>query len=308
MANLRDIRNRIDSVENTKQVTRAMKMVAAAKLRRAQERIFDTRPYAYKIRELIEHLKGELDPTDHPFFEAPEGATGTLIIVITADRGLCGGFNSNVINTAESLIEDEYPSAHQDDDLFLLVIGEKGDTHFRKRDYRLVGNYEGVFDDLRFGVARRIVQDAVEGFERGIWGEVRLVYNEFENTITQNQIVEPLLPIPEEHFETPVMEDEGNFVELSKNGRAIDYLFEPDTRTLLDELVPRFLYYQVWRALLESNAAEQGARMVAMDNATENAEEMIEDLTLEYNRARQNAITMELLDIASGAEALDESS
>lgn len=307
MANLREIRNRIESVENTKQVTRAMKMVAAAKLRRAQEHIFQTRPYAYKIGELISHLKGELSPTAHPFFQSPEESTGTLVILVTADRGLCGGFNSNVIKTAEALIEEEYPRKHRAGDLYMLCAGGKGHNHFEKRDYRLVGDYEGIFDDLRFGIAQQVVQDAIKGFERGIWGEVKLVYNEFKNTIVQNQIVEPLLPIPEERFETPVMQEEYDLSDLPQNGRAVDYIFEPAPRGLLDELVPRYLYYQVWRALLESNAAEQGARMVAMDNATSNAEEVIEDLTLEYNRARQSAITMELLDIASGAEALEDS-
>ena len=307
MANLRDIRNRIESVENTKQVTRAMKMVAAAKLRRAQERIFQARPYAYKVRELINHLKRELDPTAHSFFEAPEEATGVLVIVVAADRGLCGSFNSDVFKTAENLIETSYAQERRNDDLFLLCVGEKAHKHFQKRDYRLVGDYQGIFDDLNFNVARQVVQDAVEGFERGIWGEVTLVYNEFKNTIVQNQIVEPLLPIPEERFETPVMQEEANVFHLPENGQAVDYIFEPDARGLLDELVPRFLYYQMWRALLESNAAEQGARMVAMDNATTNAEELIEDLTLEYNRARQSAITRELLDITSGAEALEES-
>ncbi|HKL87578.1 MAG TPA: ATP synthase F1 subunit gamma [Salinibacter sp.] len=307
MANLRDIRNRIDSVENTKQVTRAMKMVAAAKLRRAQDRIFQTRPYAYKVGELISHLKRELDPTVHPFFDAPEESEGTLVIVVTADRGLCGGFNSKIINTAEQLIETEYADKRNTGDLFLLCVGEEGHRHFQKRDYRLVSDYQGIFDNLRFPVAQSIIQDAVEGFERGIWGEVKLVYNEFKNTIVQNQIVEPLLPIPEERFETPVMKEEANDVELPENGQVIDYLFEPDARGLLDELVPRFLYYQMWRALLESNAAEQGARMVAMDNATSNAEELIDDLTLEYNRARQSAITMEILDITTGAEALEDS-
>jgi F-type H+-transporting ATPase subunit gamma len=307
MANLRDIRNRIESVENTKQVTRAMKMVAAAKLRRAQDRIFQTRPYAYKVRELINHLKRELDPTVHPFFQAPEDSEGVLVIVVTADRGLCGAFNSNIINTAERLVETEYADEKRRDDLFLLCVGEEGHRHFQKRDYRLVSDYRGVFDGLRFDVARQIVRDAVEGFERGIWGEVKLVYNEFKNTIVQNQIVEPLLPILEERFQTPVMAEEANLFDLPENGQAIDYIFEPDARGLLDELVPRFLYYQMWRALLESNAAEQGARMVAMDNATENAEELIDDLTLEYNRARQSAITMEILDITTGAEALEES-
>jgi len=305
MANLRDIRNRIDSIENTKQVTRAMKMVAAAKLRRAQEKIFQARPYAYKIRELTNHLKREVDPTAHPLFQEPEDSQGGLIILVTADRGLCGSFNSDVIQTAERVIETSY--ADTDDDLFLLCVGEKGHKHFQKRDYRLVGDYQGVFDGLSFDVAQQVVQDAVEGFERGIWGEVKLVYNEFKNTIVQNQIVEPLLPIPEEQFLTPVMEEEADVFELPENGQAIDYIFEPGARGLLDEVVPRFLYYQVWRALLESNAAEQGARMVAMDNATSNAEELIEDLTLEYNRARQSAITRELLDITSGAEALEES-
>jgi F-type H+-transporting ATPase subunit gamma len=307
MANLRDIRNRIDSVENTKQVTRAMKMVAAAKLRRAQEKIFQARPYAYKIRELTNHLKRELDPTAHPFFQPPEDANGVLVIVVSADRGLCGSFNSDIFKTATSLFESSYAEERQNDELYLLCVGEKGHKHFQKRDYRLVGDYQGIFDDLKFDVAQQVVQDAVEGFERGIWGEVKIVYNEFKNTIVQNQIVEPLLPIPEERFETPVMTEEFDIFELPENGQAIDYIFEPDARGLLDELVPRFLYYQMWRALLESNAAEQGARMVAMDNATENAEELIEDLTLEYNRARQSAITRELLEITSGAEALEES-
>ena len=307
MANLRDIRNRIESVENTKQVTRAMKMVAAAKLRKAQERIFQTRPYAYKIREMLENLKGELDPTAHPLFQEPEDTEGVLVIVVTADRGLCGAFNSNVIEKAEGVVE-EHAHLQEQDNLFLLAIGEKGHNHFQKRNHRLVGDYRGIFDDLSYSVAEEVIEDAVEGFQRGIWSEVKIVYNEFKNTIVQNQIAEPLLPIPEDRFQTPVMEEEMDMVaSLPENGQAMDYIFEPDPSRLLDEMVPRFLYYQMWKALLESNASEQGARMVAMDNATENAEEMIEDLTLEYNRARQNAITMELLDIASGAEALDES-
>jgi F-type H+-transporting ATPase subunit gamma len=305
MPNLRDIRNRIDSVENTKQVTRAMKMVAAAKLRRAQERIFQTRPYAYKISELINHLKEELDPTAHPFFEEPEDTTGALVIVLSGDRGLCGAFNSNVFKKAESVVEEDYAQLQKQGDLYMLCVGRKGHEHFEKRGYTLVGDYRGVFDDLKFRVAQNIVEDAVQGFENGIWSEVTLVYNEFKNTISQNRIAEPLLPIPEEQFMTPVMEEEMDSFDLPSNGQKIDYIFEPNASRLLDELVPRYLYYQVWRALLESNAAEQGARMVAMDNATSNAEELIDDLTLKYNRARQNAITMEILDITSGAEALE---
>jgi F-type H+-transporting ATPase subunit gamma len=305
MPNLRDIRSRIDSVENTKQVTRAMKLVAAAKLRKAQERIFNTRPYAYKIAEITNHLKEELDPTAHPFFQEPEETTGVLMIVLSGDRGLCGAFNSNVFKKAESVIESDYAAIQEQGDLYLLCVGSKGHEHFDKRGYTLVGDYHGVFDDLTFTIARDVVSDAIEGFDQGIWSEVTLVYNEFKNTISQNQIAEPLLPIPEERITTPVMEEEMTPMELPQNGQEIDHIFEPNAARLLDELVPRYLYYQVWRALLESNAAEQGARMVAMDNATSNAEELIEDLTLKYNRARQSAITMEILDITSGAEALE---
>lgn len=305
MANLRDIRNRINSVENTQQVTRAMKMVAAAKLRRAQERIFKTRPYAYKLRELVEHLKEELDPTSHELFPPRESIDGALLIVITADRGLAGAFNSNVIKRAEDAIEDEYAALRKQDALRLICVGRKGHEHFAKRNYQLVGDYRNVFDGLTFQTAKAVADRAIEGYLDGAWDEVKVVYNEFKNTISQNRIVEPLLPIPDEQFATPVMEEEFDSISTLDVGKAIDYLFEPGPRAILDALVPRFLHYQVWRALLESNAAEQGARMVAMDNATSNAEELLEDLRLAYNRARQDAITTEILEITSGAEALE---
>jgi len=307
MANLRDIRNRINSVENTKQVTRAMKMVAAAKLRRAQERIFDTRPYAFKIREIVGHLQEELDPTAHEFFQHREEINGILFVIITADRGLAGAFNTNVIKKAEQTIEENYAQVKNQGNLYLLCVGRKGHEHFEKRGYQIVGDYRNVFDGLSFNTADRIINDAIEGYRRELWDEVDLVYNEFKNTIAQNRIVEPIIPIPVETFLTPVMEDELTGMPVSSNGREIDYIFEPNARAILDELVPRYLNYQVWRALLESNAAEQGARMVAMDNATSNAEDLLEDLRLTYNRARQNAITMEILDITSGAEALADS-
>jgi F-type H+-transporting ATPase subunit gamma len=306
MANLRDIRNRINSVENTKQVTRAMKMVAAAKLRKAQERIFNTRPYAFKIREIVDHLQEELDPTAHEFFQSREEINGVLLVIITADRGLAGAFNSNVIKKAEQAIENEYRDVQKAGNLYLLCVGRKGHEHFSKRDYQIVGDYRGVFDGLSFKTAASVVDDAIEGFRRELWDEVDVVYNEFKNTIAQNRIVEPLLPIPEETFKTPIMEEELTGEPLSANGQEIDYIFEPGARTILDEIVPRYLNYQLWRALLESNAAEQGARMVAMDNATSNAEDLLEDLRITYNRERQNAITMEILDITSGAEALGD--
>ncbi len=304
MANLRDIRNRIDSIENTKQVTRAMKMVAAAKLRRAQERIFTARPYSYKLRELIDHLTDELDDTAHPLFNAPEDATGVLLVVVTADRGLAGAFNSNIIKKAESVIEKQYADEQANGELYLLCVGRKGHEHFERRNYQLVGDFRNVFDGLSFTLAQDVVDAAVEGFDREIWGEVQLVYNEFKNTISQNRIAEPLLPLPKDQFLTPVMAEDEAPAERNSS-LEVDYIFEPSASSIMEVIVPRFLNYQVWRALLESNAAEQGARMVAMDNATSNAEELRDELQLKYNRARQNAITMEILDISSGAEALE---
>jgi len=307
MANLRDIRNRINSVENTQQVTRAMKMVAAAKLRRAQERIFQTRPYAYSLRELVEHLKEELDPTSHELFPPREEIDGALVIVVTADRGLAGAFNSNAIKRAEQVIEEEYAPVRKKGNLYLLCVGRKGHEHFGKRDYQLVGDYRGVFDDLTFDIAKNVADLAIQGYLNEEWDEVKMVYNEFKNTISQNRVIEPLVPIPDERFSTPVMEEEFNGSSTLDVDKEIDYIFEPNPRAILDALVPRFLHYQVWRALLESNAAEQGARMVAMDNATSNAEELLEELRLDYNRARQSAITTEILEITSGAEALESS-
>lgn len=308
MANLREIRGRIDSVENTKQVTRAMKMVAAAKLRRAQERIFQTRPYAYMLREIIDHLQDELDPTTHELFPPQEEVNAALLVVITADRGLAGAFNSNVIKRAEEHIEQHYAGIKKRSNLHLVCVGRKGHEHFAKRGYQLVGDFRNIFDGLSFDTAQEVVDLAIRGYKERYWDEVQMVYNEFKNTIAQNRIVEPIIPIPEEQFMTPVMEEDFGERPEQRNGRmAVEYIFEPGARSILDHLVPRFLYYQMWRALLESNAAEQGARMVAMDNATTNAEELLEDLRLSYNRARQNAITTEILEITSGAEALESS-
>ena len=303
MASLRDIRDRIGSVKNTQQVTSAMKMVAAAKLRRAQERIFKTRPYAFKLGEMIAHLQRQADPAEHDLFLPRDVRQGALVIVVTADRGLAGAFNSNAIKLAETTIREEYADV-QEDNLYLLCVGRKGHEHFSKRGYGLVGDFRGVFNDLSFSVAQDIVSAATDGYLDGRWDEVTVVYNEFKNTISQNRIAEPLLPIPKEHFLTPVMEAEMNSETAAEEEGLVDYIFEPDASGILEALVPRYLNYQVWRLLLESNAAEQGARMVAMDNATSNADELLRDLKLKYNRARQDAITKELIEITSGADAL----
>lgn len=304
MASLRDIRTRIASVKNTQQITRAMKMVAAAKLRKAQERIFTARPYAFKIHEMIGHLRAHLDPENHPLFEEREEVRSALLIVITSDRGLAGAFNSNLMKVTEEHIR----AALSGLDLHVLAVGRKGHEHFAKRDYKLVGDFRGVFDDLQFPLAAEVIDRAVEGYTSGKWDRVEVAYNEFKNTISQNRVVEPLLPIPTEAFETPVMEASEEYGQAThgESEEAIDYLFEPSPEALLNRLIPEFLEYQLWRMVLESNAAEQGARMVAMDNATTNAGELLDELRLTYNQARQAAITTEIIEISSGAEALGQ--
>lgn len=313
MASLRDIRNRIGSVQNTQQVTRAMKMVAAAKLRRAQENIFRTRPYAFKLGELIARLKGQVDSSLHPLFHHREETRGVLLIVVTADRGLAGAFNANIIKLAEEAISTRFASFRDAGTLRLLCVGRKGHEHFSKRGYTLVGDFRGAFDHVDFETALSVTSRAVQGYDEELWDEVYLLYNEFKNTISQNRIMQPLLPIPAEQFMTPVMEDSDavSGSDSGENGTGpgqtspeMDFIFEPGAAAILDRLVPRFLNYEVWKALLESNASEQGARMVAMDSATTNADDLLKQLRLKYNRARQDAITKELIEITSGADAL----
>lgn len=306
MASLRDIRSRINSVQNTQQVTRAMKMVAAAKLRRAQEKIFQARPFAFKIADIISHLKSELDPTTHPLFETREEVSSALLVVVTSDRGLAGAFNTNIIRKAENFIEEHYAELQERGRLYLMCIGKKGHEYFKRRGYTLVGDYRDFFNELSVEPTRNVVDKVVEGYLEEDWDEVHVVYNEFKNTISQNRIAEPFLPIPRERFVTPVMEEEEEVTLEREEGRAVDYIFEPDAQRVIEVLVPRYLYFQLWRILLESNAAEQGARMVAMDNATSNADELLRDLRLAYNRARQDAITTEIIEITSGAEALSQ--
>ena len=306
MASLRDIRTRIGSVKNTQQITRAMKMVAAAKLRRAQERIFATRPYAFKIREMIGHLRQRLDVTSHPLFEERDEIAGALLIVVTSDRGLAGAFNTNILKVAEATIAERFQTQRDADRLRILAVGRKAHEYFGKRGFTLVGDFQGLFNDLRFPKAGEITDLAVEGFLAGEWDVVEVVYNEFKNTITQNRIAEQLLPIPAEAFFTPVMEEAGSLDTAGGAADEVEYIFEPSAEVLLNRLVPEYLQYQLWRALLESNASEQGARMVAMDNATTNAGELLKDLKLTYNRARQAAITTEIIEISSGAEAMTQ--
>lgn len=304
MESLRDIRNRIQSVKSTQQVTRAMKMVAAAKLRRAQEAIFTSRPYAFKLREIINRVKTRVSRSAHPLFERRDEIQRVLLVVVTADRGLAGAFNTNIIKEAELTIQEEYADQFAQGRVELLCVGRKGHEYFSRRGYRLVGDYRNFFHHLTYSDALRLVKVIVDGYLGRRWDEVKVVYNEFRNTIAQNRIREPFLPLPMGEFVTPVMERDEAYQIEDEHAYEVEYIFEPDAVSILEELLPRYLNFQMWRILLESNAAEQGARMVAMDNATTNAGDLLHALRLNYNRARQASITTEILEIASGAEAL----
>lgn len=282
-----------------------MKMVAAAKLRRAQENIFATRPYSFKLSEIITRLKNQLDTSLHPLFQSREESGCVLLVLVTADRGLAGGFNANVIKLAEQTIREKYQVHHESGRLFMVCVGRKGHDHFSRRGYQLVGDYRGAFDRVSFATADDVASVAEDGFTDGRWDEVFVIYNEFKNTISQNRIVEPFIPIPQERFLTPIMESDRHMSSDEADTAANEPIFEPGAKSILNILVPRFLNYQIWRILLESNASEQGARMVAMDNATTNAEELLRGLKLKYNRARQDAITTELIEITSGADAME---
>lgn len=294
MANLRDIRNRIESIKNTQQITRAMKMVAAAKLRKAQDRIIETRPYASKMKEVVGRLV-ESSAGDNVLLREPESKDKVLLIVVSSDRGLCGGFNNNLFKVVEKTIEEEYSDYQKNGKLSLICIGRQATKHFGKRDYKIKAEYPGFWDNIEFHKATEIMNSVIADFKSGNFDEVRLAFNEFKSVIAQNRLVEQVLPI-----------EPSSLVDEDSDLANTEYIFEPDADNILKKLLPLHLNLQLWKAILESNAAEQGARMTAMDNATENAQEMKEDLQLEYNRARQSAITTEISEIISGAQALEE--
>lgn len=295
MATLREIRRRITSVTNTQKITKAMKMVAAAKLRRAQEGIVSTRPYARKLGELLRHLVTKVDTRINPLL-TPREVKRVAIVSVTADRGLCGAFNGNIIKATVNHIKEKYTGFTEvDHGLRLVTVGRKGFDFFNKRDYELYSKHIGVFQALDFQRARGIVAELTSGYLKGEFDLVIVIYNEFKSVIQQRIVIEQLLPIPPE--ETKPSND-------IRSLSQVDYIYEPSAAEIINALVPRHLNFQIWRILLESYAAEQGARMAAMDNATTNAKELIRDLTLSYNKARQAAITKELLEIVSGAEAL----
>ena len=298
MATLREIRRRIGGVKSTQKITKAMKMVAAARLRRAQDGVLSARPYARTMSDLLQHLAGKVNVSANQLFEV-RPVYKVAIIVVTADRGLCGAFNTNVMRTVSHHILKNYEEINNKGNLHLITVGRKGSDFFQKNNYRIADKHVGIFSGLKFDHANAIAGQAVEGFLNGAYDRVELVYNEFKSIMHQNVVIEQVLPIPTETI--------AQASAVKQPASQIDYIYEPSNESILSSLVPKHLRFQVWRALLESNAAEQGARMTAMDNATTNASDLIRDLQLSYNKARQASITKELLEIVGGAEALTAS-
>ncbi len=298
MPSLIDLRRRIRAVKNTQQITKAMKMVAASKLRRAQERIVSARPYALQMQRVLATVASRVDPSLHPLLtvRAPRADAKTLVVIVTGDKGLCGSFNTNVIKAAGAFITDSgSPST-------LGLVGRKGREFFARRGFAVLFERIGIFQRLRFEEAQAVAQIAVDAFIAGDVDRVMLIYNEFKSVISQRVVVEPLLPIPRAELgEAPA----GTHAAEAGTGYvAADYLYEPSPQEILNTLLPRYVEVQVFRALLESNAAFFAAQMTAMDTATKNSAEMIANLTLYMNKVRQAAITREIIEVVSGAEAL----
>ena len=282
MANLKDIRNRIKSVKSIQKVTKAMKMVAAAKMRRAQERMEQSRPYSQSLMKVIQHLLPDVDRDILPLLDVRD-IKRKAYVVVSADRGLAGAFNTNLLKVAQKGI-DEFGK----DNIDLFCIGKKARDHFKRRGYNIIENHVDFWAEMEFDSAMMIGRSIIDYFTNGKVDEIHVVYNYFINVAQQEVKSEVLLPLIYEE----------------SNGVAHDRLYEPSKEELVSSLIPRHLNVQMWQYLLESYASEQAARMLAMENATTNAQDMIKDLTLEFNKARQAAITTEMLEIVSGAEAL----
>ena len=286
MPSLIDLRRRIRAVKSTQQITKAMKMIAASRLKRAQDRVIAARPFAQRMMNVLNGLVANVDPESHPLLRMPSEQGRVLLIVITADRGLCGSFNTNVTKAAGQFIVNEGRGR----EVALGLVGRKGRDFFKRRGFDVRYEATGIFQRLTFAHAAEIADTAIEAFTSGEVTSVYLVYNEFKSVMAQRLVVERLLPIPR--------------LEPAKNaGPSIDYLYEPSAEEIFEDLLPRHVQVQVYRALLESNAAFFAAKMTAMDAAIRNSAEMIEDLTLYMNKVRQAAITREIIEVVSGASA-----
>lgn len=290
MATLRETRSRITAVRNTSKITQAMRMVAAAKLRRAQEAATAARPFAQKLQEILGNLSAAESDFVHPYFEARELHTSIALVVVSSDRGLCGAFNTNLLRGASARIE-QIRKEHPGVTITVLPVGRRATNFFRKRSEQIEKEYPEIFLKLEYHTAVDISEMASNGFLAGRFDRVEVIYNEFVSVIRQEVRTLQLLPI------VPT-------ASAPKLSHPVDYIFEPTRADILDTLLPIYLNTQVWRTLLDSNAAEQAARMMAMENATNNARDLINTLQLLYNRERQAAITKEMLEIVGGAEAL----
>ncbi len=292
MATLQDIKRRIVGVKNTQKITRAMKMIAAAKLRKAQTNVLNARPYTDKIASIVSRLPDEDNLSSNPFFTQRD-VKNVAIVVVTADRGLCGSFNQNIIKETEIYTNEELKA--EDINYQLFCAGKKGVDYFKKRDYNIIGTDTGLFSSLEYNSALNIYDTIVPKFLDGEFDRVVLIYNSFVSIINQKLETKQLLPIATESGSEEEYKDD------------INYIYEPNRAYIFNYVIPKHLKAQLWRTLLESNAAELSARMIAMDNATTNADEIIKSLNLTYNKERQAAITKEILEIVSGANALKAS-
>ena len=288
---LKEVRNRIKSVTSTQQITKAMKMVSAAKLRRAQDAIIQMRPYTQKLQEMLSNIVSNTSGEGGMALADERPADRVLMIPITSDRGLCGGYNTFVIKLTREVIKTKYAAQYAKGNVTILPIGKKGYEYFQRNNYKLVDSYWSIFSDLSFDNVRTAAQYAQQAFLNKEFDRVELVYSQFKNAATQIFVAEPSLPIPKTPKDT-------------SSKKSVDFIFEPSMGVLLQELMPKILNTQVYKAVLDANASEHGARMTAMDKASENANELLKSLKISYNRARQAAITTELTEIVSGAAAL----
>ncbi len=286
MANLKEVKQRINSVMSTQQITKAMKMVSAAKLRRAQEKIVQMRPYSQKLTAILNNVSSASEGDEDIVFAVKREMKKVLLVPVTSDKGLCGAFNTNIIKATNAAISQQSGA-----EISILPIGKKSYEYYKKSDYRLVDTYFGIFQQLSFEAVKEAATFAMNGFLAGDYDQVFLIFNEFKNVATQEIRVEQFLPMAASSSD-------------QVNSAEIDYLLEPSRTYIIEELVPISLRIQFYKAVLESNASEHGARMTAMDKATENAGELLKELKLMYNRTRQAAITNEILEIVAGANAL----
>ncbi len=295
-ANLKEVRERITSVKSTQQITKAMKMVSAAKLRKAQDAITRLRPYANKLNDMLTNILGNLDGSASTTFGTARPIKKVAIVVVTSNRGLCGAFNTNVIKAADHIAKTKYADQRASGDLIFLCIGKKGNEYFKKHysDCRLIDEYVSLFDDLSFENVSLVSKRMMTGFEKEYADIVEVAYGRFKNAGTQIAEVDQFLPVP------PLEIKEGE----SEQAKS-DYIFEPDQISLLEHLVPSILQTKFQKYCLDTHASEHGARMTAMDKATENAEDLVKGLKILYNKARQEAITSELSEIVGGAAALE---